>query len=255
MSRVIRNYRSGAQVIVSDQVREYGVREQPGSTLGNGQRGLENAQHEVEKLRLEAADLLAQAEARAMEMREETQALAATLQAEAQAKGYEDGYKQGIADAQQKTDAAVAQGAMQMQQMVDELAGQRKAILANMEAEVAMLSMAIAEKIVGHIARSYEPLILHTVGRALALLSAEEGVVVHLHPDDRRALESHWQTPGHEGVPAPGTWRLVTDSTIDRGGCLLTCGPTTVDARLSTQLRGLVEGLQLSDYDVDQETP
>lgn len=247
MSRLIRNYEAGDHIVLSDWLRAQGTRERQDSPEEIQQRALAQVHHEAEQMRQQAAQLLAQAEAQAMEIREEATNEINTLQAEAQARGYEDGYKQGIADAQQKAHTTFAHGVEQMQQVLAELSDQRRAILANAETEVATLSMAIVEKIVGQIAHTYQPLILYTVNRALAKIAADETIIVHLHPEDHQVLADFWQNPA-PNVRPPAAWQLVIDPQIDRGGCLLFCGSTTVDARLATQLQNLVDGLQIPDY-------
>ena len=249
MSRLIRNYRSGDRVILSEWTREHGTGERHVSLEEMQRRTLEQSQRETDAVRQQAADLLAEAERQAAALLAEAQQQITTLQAEAQARGYEEGYKQGIADGQRKGEAALAADAASFQRALADLGMQREAILKNVENEVVTLALAIVEKIVGHIAHTHRPLIAHTVHRALDELAALGPFTLRVHPADRAFLERFWQEAEANGTDPGVEWELVGDPTIERGGCLLLCGPSTVDARLSTQLKAIVEGLQVADYE------
>jgi len=63
--------------------------------------------------------------------------------------------------------------------------------------------------------------------RALALAPAG-GMEAHLHPEDLAILAPEGQRPGPVS--------LVADAGVERGGCVLVNGPTTIDAQLGPAL-------------------
>jgi len=246
MSQLIRKYNSGKHIVVSDWLRTHGTEDLQESPEEKARRAAEQALQEAEQLRNQMEAQLAEAQRQIETLIAEAEQNALALQAEAQAQGYEDGYKQGLADGQSRFDAKVADTTTQLQAIVAELGLQRQVVLGNLEVEAATLSLAIAEKVVGHIAQTYQPLIDHTVHRALAELAVEGPFVVRAHPDDCAFLTQFWQSGSPNRPSTPEGWRLVADADVPPGGSILVCGSTTVDARLKTQLGNIAAGLQLA---------
>lgn len=242
MSRLIRKYNAGERVTLSEWTREHGTAQSGDSPEEMQKQAMEQERQRLEQLRLQLDVELAQIEAQSAAILDNAQIEAMTLQAEAQAKGYEAGYKQGLVDGQQKMDMALASVTAQMQQILDEVASQRSTTLAAVEGEIVALSLAIAEKIVGEIARTHEETIVHMVDRAIVELPNLGPLLLRVHPDDSVILEKHWQDE-HKNNERAIEWRLVPDPRIERGGCLVVCGSTTIDARLSTQLENIAKGM------------
>jgi flagellar assembly protein FliH len=246
MARLIRNYNAGERITLSEWTREHGTALSGDSPEEVQKQAIEQARQQVEEMRRQLDAQLAQIDARSAAILDDAQIQAVTLQAEAQAKGYEAGYKQGLADGQQKMDVAMGRAVAQIAQILDEVASQRSATLAGVEAEVVALSLAIAEKIVGQIATTHEALIVHMVNRAMAELPTVGPLLLRIHPDDSPILERFWMET-HKSDEHVNGWRLVPDPQIERGGCLIVCGSTTLDARLSIQLDNIAKGLSRDD--------
>lgn len=245
MAQLIRKYNAGKHIVVSDWLRTHGTEDLQDSPEVKARHAAEQALQEAEQLRNQMESQFAEAQRQIETLINEAEQKAIALQAEAQAQGYEDGYKQGLADGQSKFDATVANTVTQLQAIVAELGLQRQAALDNIEVEAATLSLAIAEKVVGHIAETHQPLIDHTVHQALAELAVEGPFVVRAHPDDCVFLTQFWQSGSPNRPSTPEGWRLVADAAVPPGGCILISGATTVDARLKTQLGNIAAGLQL----------
>lgn len=245
MSQLIRKYNAGDRIIVSDWLRAHGTSDLQEAPEELARRAAELALREAEQLRHQMQQQLAETQIQIQNLLAEAEQTAITIQATAQAQGYEDGFRQGLVDGQTKFDAKVAGIVTQLQAIAAELGLQRQVALTNVETEAATLSLAIAEKVVGHVACTHQPLIDYTVRRALAEISVEGPFVVRAHPDDCAYLAKFWQEGSPHRPDAPDGWRLVADPTVPPGGCILVCGPTTVDARLKTQMSTLAAGLQL----------
>lgn len=264
MARVIRHYQSGKKVVLSDRNQQASSEfvahsAQPQGSAAEPPNSEEAAAFLIECER-RAEALLAQAQAQAGEILQEAEVQAATLQAEAQAKGYEEGYEEGIADGRQRGEQALASAVADVHDILASVAEQRAEVLSQAETEVAQLAMAIAEKVIGETARQQRAVIVHTVTRALDELTTDGSLRIRLHPDDRAYLEAFWrESPGAQSGQrsAEGQfhWELVDDERVEPGGCVVTCGPATVDARLSTQLKAIVAGLSLEAYELDGSGP
>lgn len=254
MARVIRNYRPGSQVIVAERLHGDGRRNQVAEPLERARALLQAAHAEAEAVRQEAQALLAAAQEEAEQIRAAAQIEADTIRATAQAQGYEAGYRDGLIDGQTKAQSALAEEVSRIQALLDAVQRQRARLMHNAQAEVLALVMAACERIVGHIAQAHRPLIVHTVTKALDALSVEGPFTVRLHPQDQAFLEQHWQV-AEQSDPEAVPWRLVADPDVAPGGCVVQCGPATVDARLTTQLRALAQALDLDDYTLPEEDP
>lgn len=252
MAHIIRNYQAGERVVLSDWTRQHGTKEIHSSPEEQNRRAAEQAVREAEHLREQATQTLIQAQEQADALLAAAQEEAVTIQATAQAEGYEEGYSLGVAEGQQKGEAALSSVTAHLAEMLTSLQAQRQHVLRQAEEEVVQLTLAMVEKLVGQIAQHHEPLILHTVQRALAFLAESGPFALRVHPQDRTFLQEYWEEHISE---APGdAWELVADPAIARGGCLLMCGPTTIDARLSTQMKAIVNGLHVDDYVVGDDT-
>lgn len=251
MTRLIRNYQPGSQIVLSEHLRRH--------LADGGEAQIDEAElarqlrDEAETRLAEAEATLARAQAEADTLRRRAEEQIAIWQAEAQAKGFEAGYEQGIAEGMAVGEQTFVAGVTEVQAVLDAIQKQRSHLLLHAEQEVASLAMAIAEKVVGRLAQESRELILHTVNRALDELTISGPFTLRVHPADAAYLERSWR-----GVDSRGEafeWKLAPDPTIERGGCVLICGPSTVDARLSSQLKSIVSGLALADYHLDSPAP
>ncbi|MBX3053624.1 MAG: hypothetical protein KF753_19255 [Caldilineaceae bacterium] len=249
MTRLIRNYQSGSQIVLSDHLRRY--MSEGGEAQIDDAELARRLRLQAEEMVSEASSALADARREADALRQEAESTILVAQAEAQAAGYAEGYQQGIAEGQAVGEGMLVSGIEEVQTLLAAVQQQRSHLLLQAEHEVATLAMAIAEKVLGGLAHTQREMIVQTVNRALNELVITGPFSLRVHPDDAAYLEDTWKVPAHNGeTPA---WKLLPDEAIGRGGAVLTCGPATVDARLSSQLKSIVTGLALSDYRLDDE--
>lgn len=245
-SRLIRNYRAGQQVVLTTPETDDGLspEERKAQELAH-----KLAQTETLQKRLESE--LAKIEATRAEMIRSAEAQIATLAAQAKAKGYEEGYTQGIADGQAVGQESLTGIVGQMEQLLHSVDQERASLLHGATEQTAHLAMAIAEKVVGYVVHNHKSLIVHTVNQAMTSLAEGGTLRIHLHPEDRTFLQEFWSDQPQNGQTQD--WQLIPDPEIEPGGCMIFCGAASVDARLSTQLRALADGLLLSDYTIEAD--
>lgn len=249
MTRLIRKYHSGGQIVLSDHLRDHLAK---GGTVEIDDLELTRRLREEAEARLAQADkILAAARRQAEKIIEEAEEQRTIAHAEAQAAGFEEGYTQGFAEGQSIGEQTLVEGIGEVQSLLERIAHERAHLLLDAEREAAMLAVAVAEKTVGALAQSNRALIIHTVNRALNELAVTGPFALRVHPDDAAYLEQTWHAPEKNGESQ--SWRLLPDPEIAPGGCVVICGPASVDARLSSQLKTIVNGLALSDYQVDGE--
>lgn len=235
---LIRNYQAGGQIVLTEALRRKAASGQP---VEDEIDRLDKALREAEAMHARARQSLAQAQEEAERILAEAREQAVTVQAEAQAQGYQDGYAQGFAEGQAAGEQSLADVIQQLQGLLAAVQEERRRVLAHAEEEVVHLTLALAEKMVGPIAQAHREVVEHNAARALAELGETGPFILRVHPQDAAHLRERWAV---HGPPVDvESWKLVEDETIEPGGCVLICGPATIDARLSTQMQALVDGL------------
>lgn len=174
----------------------------------------------------------------------ETLATLARLEQQAREKGYERGFSEGQVaglergrlDAQAELDikrqalqALLTQVARPLEQMSQET-----------EEALAQLSVVVAERLVSHELGLHPERVVDVVRQALqALPMSTDVVTVQLHPDDI-ALASASET-------AERPWRLVENSQLHRGECVMNTPRSRLDARLKTRVAAIADAVLGAD--------
>lgn len=197
----------------------------------------------VEKIRLQARQLLIDAQ---------TQADA--LRRQAFAEGEAAGKKLGLEEAQRLIESRAVELANQrtadqlrttlpaLQAAVSALQVERDRWLAWWETAAVRLSVAIAEKILRREIAHRPECVPTMISEALQLVAGNPHVKVRMHSADIEQLRGY----GHEilqHLNALGESSLTSDDLISRGGCLIETRHGVVDARLETQLTRITDEL------------
>lgn len=168
-----------------------------------------------------AADIIAQSEARVLEVERLTR---------------EEAYAQGYAAGQAGADADMETMIGTMRDLIASACEQRHKIVESAEPELIRLSLAIAERIVHHQIAEDSQIVLETVRNALTRLVAREAVTLRVNPADLEALRAH-----RDSIVASNDvehLRIVEDQRVDRGGVVIESESGAIDAKIATQLRG-----------------
>jgi flagellar assembly protein FliH len=182
------------------------------------------------------------AEARAHAMLEraegEAQALMEAARQKAQAlmeAGHREGMLQGRAEALAEARGAL-QGVMQnLMAACDRLRALEAECRTGADDLVVTLALALAERIL-HAETLRDPAaILGVVRGALALVPAPDEVVIRIHPDAAALVQAHREALRDAG-PTGSVLRIVGDSTVAGGGCLVETPHAVIDATFPAQL-------------------
>ena len=119
---------------------------------------------------------------------------------------------------------------------------QRECQLEHARKDLLRFSIAIAEKIVGVIPQCEPARVQAQVEHAIALLIDRSRLVVRVNPADCALVEENLSSM-LSILGTDGDVRLQADSTIERGGCIVSNPDGEVDACLDTQLERIVHGL------------
>lgn len=160
--------------------------------------------------------------------------------------GYSDGLQQGLAkgEAQALTEgrAQHAEIAQHLQELLDQYRQDLLTAREQIADDILKLSLDMAKAIVKQAIQLEPKVMLPAIEQALLEIpSLQLPASVHIHPDDAQLLES---TLG-PSLRADG-WRLISDPTIEVGGCVLNTPSQDIDLQLSTRWQRLHERFGLS---------
>ncbi|MBI4365571.1 MAG: hypothetical protein HY543_02010 [Deltaproteobacteria bacterium] len=179
----------------------------------------------------EADVILAEARARAEEMRAEAERLfqeVDRVRETARAEGFRQGHDEGVTRA--------VEYAVKLQEW-------KAAFYAQAEPEMIRLVMHIAEKVIGKLVHDQAEAIRAIIRQAIEA-SLGDRIVVRINPEDYRRLtdETHAPWDLHDR-----TKRLTfkEDAAIPKGGCIVETEVGTIDAQLETQLKAIRKALEL----------
>ena len=166
----------------------------------------------------------------------EIQTRLAALERDAFAKGYAQGERAGTEAAATRADGMLRR----LTQTVEELGALRGEIIRRTERQTVQLVLAIAERIVAREVSLDRSLLVGMARAALDRLGEYGSATIRLHPEDFKAIGG----PTLESGPV----KVVADSVVTRGGCLVQSDFGFMDVSPDSQFRELARTL-LSDGD------
>lgn len=196
----------------------------------------QRARQYLEQVRQEAAALLAQAQAQADQLREQSR-------------------QAGLAAGEQEVDSLAEEKARLLaQQQVDQTASSLKQLqdqltettqdwLRQWQHQTIPLAIAIAEKLVAQQVDADPQLLLDWLAESLRLAEGARRLQVRIHPETADKLQPHlseWLTHTGKGQQI----ELINDASLDRVGVVVQSDQGTIDSQLSIQLQRLREQLQ-----------
>ena len=200
----------------------------------------------------QAARIEAAAHAKARQIEQEARARAALMTEHASTEGLAQGRASGleagrVEGRRQGRDEAFQEAAEQLEQLRQEWlaaarqwAAHRQAVENEVRLDVLELALRLAEKIVHRTVQLDDAVVVDQVRCALTHALGDHDVTVRIAPEDRPVLEA--AMPGLvEDMRRFEHVKLVEDSGIRRGGCLVNFGQGQVDATLDKQLARAVE--------------
>jgi flagellar assembly protein FliH len=176
----------------------------------------------VEKARAEAAEIIAEAHARALLIEREA---GERVMLEARTAVHDQGA------------AEIEPMRVLLSESLEEIAMLREQIAAYAESEMVQLAVEIAKKIVRREVTVDREIVVSLARVALARLHNRALASVHLHPDDYEYVLAH-----RDRLGTATSVKLVEDPMIGRGGCLIETDLGQVDARIEQQFNEIERG-------------
>ncbi len=187
--------------------------------------------------RSQAATILLNARAQARAIIAEAQQMARDVAAAEQRQAWEQGYADGMAQAQQQLAAVMGR----LSALIANAAIDHERGLRNLDEEALALALALGRAVIRNEVSIDPDAVLGIARAALAEMSAAAVVSLRVHPDDAEVLRSSLPALG---LPATTEVVVVADPTISPGGCLVESGAARVDATIEAQVERLGELLR-----------
>lgn len=155
------------------------------------------------------------------------------------ASGHQQGYDAGYAAGHQAGYELAAQEAAHLQTLAQACTGAIESVHAEMGQALIALSIKIAEQVLRSTLQTYPDKILDLIHDVMQVDNGKEALVkLRLNPEDLDLVEHYLHT---EGVS--GSWRLLPDSSIERGGCIAETALGSIDATLQTRWQRVIASL------------
>ncbi len=175
---------------------------------------------------------------------------AVQVERDAFASGYAQGERAGFEAGAHRAEAMLRR----LSATIDELAGLRRAMLAQGEREMVLLALAIARLIVRREVSIDQELVVTIARVALERLGGSATATLRLNPDDY-AIVTAKHGDGWAGVRV----RVVPDENVSRGGCQIESDIGFIDATIGAQFEQiaseLLGGGDLAAQDAQPATP
>lgn len=150
---------------------------------------------------------------------------------EADARGYEAGMTRARMEMSAQL-AALDERIKRLDAALHVLARPLEQLDADIESELAQLALAVGKHLARRELRIDPAQVIAILRESLALLpAAAREVRVHLHPEDAATVREHLTAPAGDRA-----WTIVEDPTLSRGGCVIHCQASHIDAKLESRI-------------------
>ncbi len=164
---------------------------------------------------------------------------------EARQTGHDEGYGQGLAEAEA---------------IKEELAQKEQAMMAEYEQMISELEPALIDMlsdIYGHIfgvdLQDKKEIIFYLLQNALQNTDTTVDLMIHVSKEDYEYISSN-KTELFEGIPGADNTEIVPDITLNQGQAMIDTGSGIFDCSVGTELEGLKKQLMLLSYKKGDET-
>jgi flagellar biosynthesis/type III secretory pathway protein FliH len=147
---------------------------------------------------------------------------------------FENGLRQGEKAGAAMAEAKIEELMKRHAETILEIGRMKASLYAKVEREVAKLSIAVAQKIVHREIQIDKDIIHSLVHVALTHVMKKTPVVVHVNPADYEYLSTR---QADLSQAESRNVSLVSDKSIERGGCLIETDSGDIDARLEEKFR------------------
>ncbi|MBQ8956365.1 MAG: hypothetical protein IJ075_05300 [Lachnospiraceae bacterium] len=184
-------------------------------------------------------DAQAQADQLIQDAMEQAEASKAQIFEEARQAGHDEGYSQGLAEA----DAMKAELAEKEQALISEY----EQMAAELEPTLVDMLSDIYSHVIGIEMEGKKEIIFYLLQNALQNTDTTANLMVHVSKDDYEYIVSH-KSELFDGIPGEDNTDIVPDVTLGTGEAMIDTGSGIFDCSVGTELDGLRKQLKLLSY-------
>lgn len=157
---------------------------------------------------------------------------------EARQTGYKDGWDEGIS----KANGEVERLTERMHDMINSIIDKRTSIFIDAEQQIISLVLSIARKVIKVLSENQKNVVINNVIHSLKKLSSRKNVVIRVNLADLDLTTQYKEK--FIKLAETDNIKILEDTTVDKGGCIIETDFGTIDARISSQLHEIEEKVQ-----------
>ena len=198
------------------------------------QRQTNSASEIKAKAETDAEEILTKARTEAEQIIAEAEAKKAQLEAEANQNGFEAGRKAGYEDGVAEVNRLIER----MHKMVESVMQRREEILSETESQIVELVILMARKVIKILSESQKNVVMANTLAALKKVKTRGNVTLRVNLEEVKLTTDHIQEfiQHVENIEAI---KVLEDSSVEKGGCIVETDFGAIDARISSQLTEL----------------
>ncbi|MCK4797190.1 MAG: flagellar assembly protein FliH [Spirochaetes bacterium] len=150
---------------------------------------------------------------------------------DARKRGYQDGWEEGIKKGTDEVNRLVER----IQIILNTAIQKRNEIFIETEQQIIGLVLLISKKVIKVISENQKNVVINNVIQALRKLKSRGEVAIRVSLADLELTSQH-KRDFVEMVEGVKSIKILEDSTVDRGGCIIDTDFGSIDARISSQL-------------------
>lgn len=195
-----------------------------------------------EDVKMQAAQILAEAQEEAASLLATAQAEADVLREEARSQGYQEGLAQGRSEAETQRAEAMAEFQSQTAMICEALNSERKAIISGATEDLLKLILLFPEKIIRTTVAVDTEVMVSILEAAVAKVDGVTRIEVRLHPEDLNIIR---QIEVEKGLGTAETaLEFIADPQLPRYSCIVNTATALIDASLEAQFNELEQVLR-----------
>ena len=237
----------GERIVISGSEEET-LSEQEKQIVEN-QRQIRELEAKLEELRIQAGQMLDEAEEQAEKIIED-----AKQQAETEAQQLIDEYvRKGYNEGHEKAEQECSELKQELEQKIKQTEEDYEKQVSELEPAFVEILIKYVEKLTGIYAGERPEVIMHVIHQAMTKQTSCRNFIIRVSPQDYGNVINQ-QPEVNLWLPEGSQVEVVEDKTLKEGGCLIETDTRIFDCSIETQLRSLKEDLRLLAGDREDNT-
>jgi len=210
------------------------------------EEAFKHIQSAVEKAKVKEAEIFASREKDIRAKEEEARQLMVKVQREVDdlkedarkagnQQGYQDGYNDGKAEMERLID--------RLKVIIQAAIDKRKEIIEDSEEQIVRIILLMARKVVKHITDKDEKVVIENIKAALQKVQGKEQIIIRVNSKDLEMTTEH-KEEFIAMIEDLKFIKILEDSRVDRGGCVIETDFGSIDARIATQLEEMEDKIR-----------